>query len=96
MFASVVAWTFKPGSADEVRRRNLDMLIPEVTRAPGFRQYYAIRSGPDAYVTVIFYDDRERAEAALQHLTPLIREQQGHLLAGMERYAGEVEVAEPR
>jgi heme-degrading monooxygenase HmoA len=90
MYASAVVWTFKPGSEDEVRKINTDTLIPAVKSQAGFRAYYAIHTAADTFLTVSLYDTAEHAEAANGVLAPLVRQHQGHLMTGMQRYAGEV------
>lgn len=91
MYTSIVAYDFKPGAAPTVVQRVLDVILPELKLQPGFHHYRAIRSGADAFVTIIDYDTQEHAEASFRHMNTVTREQLQDLLEGMQRYAGPVE-----
>lgn len=93
MFATLTHWTFKPGSEDEVRRVNTEILVPMLAAKEGFLQYYAVHTGADRWMTVLIWNSQEEAERAYQDVSPSIREQQGHLTVGMERFAGIVDLA---
>lgn len=90
MYAFATHWTFKPGSAGEVEDVNRRVLIPALEDQPGFRQSCAIRTKEDSYLTVFVWDSQVEAEAALEFIGPLVAEHQGHLVEGMQRFAGTV------
>lgn len=90
MHAFATHWTFKPRSAEEVEEINRGTLIPALTGQPGFRQSFAIRTGEASYLTLFAWDSEAHAQAALAFIRPLVIEHQGHLVEGMERFAGPV------
>ncbi len=92
MYAEVVAWRFTPGTHAAVRQTALQILLPAVQRQPGFRCWYLVRSGANAFLTIALFATREQAERSHEELTPLFRIHQGHLVESMERHAGEVEI----
>ena len=91
MVASVTAWTFKAGSDDQVRQKNLDIVWPLLQRQPGFVRAYAIHESDGRWVTVMFYDSAEQRDAAMQAISGPMREHLGAIVEGMERHMGEVE-----
>src|SRR5262245_44303765 len=93
MYASVIVWTYAPDALGDVRGYVHDAVLPLVQGQPGFRQYYALRTGRDAYVTILIHDSHAHAEAAHRQLLPVLRRYQGELVEGMDRYAGEIEAA---
>lgn len=93
MYASVVIWSFVPGTLDDVSGYTEDLLAPVLRAQPGFRQYFVIRSSADAHVSVILHDTRDQAEAGFREILPLLRARHGHLVEGLARYAGDVEVS---
>lgn len=90
MYAFATHWTFKPGSAEEVEEANRTVLIPALAEQPGFRQSFAIHIASDSYLTVFVWEAQAQAEAALEFVRPLVMEQQGHLVEGLERFSGPV------
>jgi hypothetical protein len=93
MYASVIVWTYAPAALGDVRGYVQEAVLPLVRAQPGFRNYYALRTGRDAYITILIHDTQSNAEAAHRQLLPVLRRYQGELVEGMNRYAGEVEAA---
>ncbi len=94
MYASAVAWTFKPGTADHVRRVHVNMVVPALNEQPGFRHFYSARVWVDTWLTVMVFDTKAHQDAALAILNPLLRLYHGRIIVGIQRYAGEVEIEE--
>ncbi|MBI4200928.1 MAG: hypothetical protein HY531_01400 [Chloroflexi bacterium] len=94
MYASAVAWNFKPGSQDLVRQVSLEVLIPAIKAQPGFRHFLSVRTRSDSWMMIILFDIKAHQDAALAILNPLIRQHHGQIIEGMQRYAGEVEIEE--
>ena len=93
MFVDAVVWSFAPGGRESARRCAEEVVLPALRRLPGFHRYYAVRCGRDVMLTVILYGTRADAEAGFHTLLPLLRAQYGDLVEGLERFAGEVELA---
>lgn len=91
MYASIVTWTFKPGTESPKVRDGAKALVPTMRHIVGLRRYYLVRTGDATYATILLYDTREHAEAGLAALTPAARQQFGVVIANMERQSGEVE-----
>src|SRR5690349_19848318 len=92
MYASVVIWSFTPGTIEDVSGFAQDTVAPALRAQPGFRQYFTVRSSADAHVCVILHDTQEQAEAGFRAILPLLRAHHGQVVEGMARYAGAVEV----
>src|SRR5581483_3317519 len=92
MYATAVAWSYRPGAAAEVRRVEREILMPAARRLAGFRRRWVLPTGADAFLTFALYDSRAEAEAAFAALAPLIRAHLGPLIEAMQRYGGEVEI----
>ena len=91
MYASIITWTFKPGTDPQRVRDGAKALETTMRQVVGLRSYYLARTGDDTYASILLYDTREHAEAGLATLTPAARQQLGEIIANMERQSGEVE-----
>ncbi|MFN8532480.1 MAG: hypothetical protein U0556_02935 [Dehalococcoidia bacterium] len=94
MYAIAVAWSFRRGNEDLIRFGYREVMLPAARHRPGFRHGYVVRIAPDAWLTVLLFESQALLEAAMTELSPLIRRHHGRVLAGMQRYAGEVELEE--
>lgn len=91
MYASIITWTFKPGTEGQKIRASAKALEPTMRQIEGLQHYYLLRTGDVTYATVLLYDSREHAEVGLATLTPAARHQLGDIIENMGRQSGEVE-----
>lgn len=66
MHARVVIYKFKPGTIDEVTRKADGSLGPIYRRQAGFRSYEAIKTGPDAAISISTWDTEAHAQEAVK------------------------------
>lgn len=90
MYASIVTWTFQPGTPDQRIRDAVQALQPAIRQIAGLRQYHLVHAGEATYVSVILYDSEQRARAGFETLLPAAQQQLGSIVANIQRQNGEV------
>ena len=71
-------YTSNPGDVAEVTRLVRGVLVPQITRAPGFAIYTVLDAGEGVVVALSLFADRALAEASTQQTLAWVRD---HLVA---------------
>lgn len=89
-YARIGMYTTKPGTLDDILKKAEAELVPMTRQQPGFRRYFAVRTGEDSLVSVTGWDTKEQAEQAAERLSSWVRAEMGPAALKVENQVGEV------
>ncbi len=92
-YARIGMYTVKPGTLDAILKKAEAELVPMKRQQPGFRRYFAIRTGDDSLVSVSVWEDKAQAEQAAERLSGWVRAEMGSSLVKAENHVGEITIA---
>jgi len=88
--ARIAIYQVRPGTADGILQQVQAELVPQVRAYPGFVGYTAVRTGPDAIVSISAWQTREHAEHAAAEMSAWVRANLGAHIVSAEQHVGEV------
>lgn len=97
MYLMVSTFQFRRPISPELVAQTEREVVDPLTQQPGFRAYYACRSGETEITTVHVWDSETAAQNAVRTVSPHVQRVLGSELVGsVERTGGEVEVHRQR
>ena len=97
MYGFINVVTLKEPITDAQLDRLRRSVVPDATREPGFRHYFALASdGGKAVATFHAWDTEAEGRAALEKIVPAVEEQLGDNIADIVRHTGTLRVEESR
>jgi heme-degrading monooxygenase HmoA len=91
MYASIQLIQVAPDGWGEFERVTREVGIPTLQRQPGFLAAHVLRGESDEAILVVYYQDRDQAEAALAAASAALRQQRHLPITGRPlRRGGEV------
>jgi len=82
LVASVVTYTVESSSAEELRQRVQEHLVPAAQALPGYQGFLLLDQGDDRRMALLFFETPEQVRAAQGALTPVGEEHTYALMSG--------------
>jgi hypothetical protein len=93
MYAVSRRYTFDTSKADEIDRKTRGMLLPLLTKIPGFRAFYWLENGAGEGLSLSVFDEEMGVDEALRRTDDFVHESLP-MLAAPEELRGRVQAYE--
>lgn len=94
MYMAMRKYRASASDMDELERRVLRDFVPLIRKAEGFLDYYFVRTGRDAYLTISVFEEQEQVEASTRMAAEWIKQNVLPMLPNPpEIITGEVTIA---